>query len=220
MPKMGKIPPEWWLQQQSLAAAVVHQPIRQIPRMVAGADIAFSPDGNHAVAVAIVWDRVAAKVVEVQVARQPVKYPYVPGFLSFREGPVLTDAIAKLTTPWEIICFDGQGIAHPRRCGMAAHMGVTLNRPAIGVAKSRLCGDFTEPASAAGSYSKLMDGKDQIGIVLRTRTGVKPIYVSVGHLVDLPSARRIVLACCTRYRIPEPTRQADILTHVYRSRPA
>ena len=218
MPKIGKIPPAWFTQQRELAAAVRIQPFKTLPRFVAGADIAFSLDGNHAIAVAIVWDRKSNQVIEVQVAREVVKYPYVPGFLSFREGPVLLDAIARLQHPWEIICFDGQGIAHPRRCGLAAHLGVTLNRSAIGVAKSRLCGEYREPKGEQGSYSRLMLEGEQVGIALRTRSAVKPLFISIGHLVDLASARRIVLACCTEYRIPEPTRQADILTRIHRAK--
>ncbi|MGH7215505.1 MAG: endonuclease V, partial [Tepidisphaeraceae bacterium] len=140
----------------------------------------------------------------------PAEVPYIPTFLSFREGPTLLEAIAKLRHPFGAICFDGQGYAHPRRCGLASHLSITLDVPGVGVAKSRLIGTFDEPAAHAGASSDLMDAGEQIGLVLRTRDRTRPLFVSVGHRVDLPSAARLVMACCTRYRIPEPTRQADI----------
>jgi deoxyribonuclease V len=202
--------------QRELAAGVTMVPFEGLPRYVAGADIAFSPTGTEAVAVAIVWDREGQQIVEQHVARRAVEVPYIPGFLSFREGPALMDAIGKLKHSWEVICFDGQGIAHPRKCGLATHMGVTLDRPAIGCGKSRLFGTYEEPAIEAGSYSPLMNKGEQLGIVLRTRTKVNPLFISVGHRMDLDSARRIVLACVTKYRLPEPTRQADILTKKFR----
>jgi deoxyribonuclease V len=213
----GIIPPEWPAMQRELAAAVRIEPFPGIPRFIAGADIAFSPSGKEAIAVAIVWDRETNSVVEQHVARRGVDVPYIPGFLSFREGPVLLDAIGRLKHPWDVICFDGQGIAHPRKCGLATHMGVTLDRPSIGCGKSRLFGTYQEPAGEAGSESPLMNRGEQLGIVLRTRSNVNPLFISVGHRMDLDSARRIVLACTTGYRLPEPTRQADILTKKFRT---
>ena len=208
---------QWKQMQEQLRSRLVVCPFAGLPRWVAGADIAFSPDGATAVAAAVVYDRECGRIVESQSACVPLVYPYVPTYLSFREAPALLAAIGKLKTPWEVICFDGQGYAHPRRCGLATHMGVTLDRPAIGVGKSRLIGTFAEPGLSAGEASALMDGAEQIGWVLRTRTGVKPIFVSLGHRMDLESAKRIVVACGGRYRIPEPTRQADILTKHYRA---
>jgi deoxyribonuclease V len=119
-------------------------------------------------------------------------------------------AIGNLKHPFGVICFDGQGFAHPRRCGLATHVGVTLNRPSVGVAKSRLIGSFDDPAIPAGSASPLYDKSEQIGLVLRTKDGTRPLFVSVGHRVDLASATELVQSCLTRYRVPEPTRQADI----------
>ncbi len=209
--KMGKIPAEWPALQIELAKRVKVEPFAGIPALVAGVDIAFTADGNTAQAAAVVYSVAEKRIIEQHVIRRPVKYPYVPNFLSFREGPILQELIAELREPWEVIMFDGQGIAHPRDCGLAAHLGVLLDRPAIGVAKSRLCGEHEEPGLTAGSHSPLLlDGK-QVGIALRTRNGVKPLFVSIGNRMDLESARRIVLACC-KYRVPEPTRQADILT--------
>lgn len=214
--KMGKIPSEWPMIQRDLASRVVIAPFAGIPRLIAGADLAFSADGAQAVAVAVVWDVQSRSLVEQASIIRPVRYPYVPGFLSFREGPLLEEVIAKLKQPWEVILFDGQGLCHPRRCGLATHMGVTLDRPAIGAAKSHLCGDYADPAHTAGSASPITLDGERVGLVLRTREGVKPMFISVGHRMDIDSARRIILTCCPRYRIPEPTRQADILSHLHR----
>lgn len=215
------IPPElvqqWIAQQHELAARVKVAPYRGLPRFVAGADAAFGPGGEICVAVAVVWDREKSDVVEHVVARRPVEYPYVPTFLSFREGPALQEAIAMLRHPWEVICFDGQGLAHPRGCGIATHIGVMLDRPAIGVGKSRLCGRAEEPGPEVGAWSPLVYHRREVGIVLRTRSKVKPLFISVGHRMDIDSARRIVLACGRGYRLPEPTRQADRLTKIERT---
>jgi deoxyribonuclease V len=173
-------------------------------------DGAFSADKATIFAAAVVYDREAAKLVEVAHAVVNAEFPYIPTFLSFREGPAVLAALGKLKHPFGAICFDGQGYAHPRRCGLASHMGVTLDLPAVGVAKSRLIGTFEEPATPAGSTSPLMDDGEQIGVVLRSRDGVRPLFLSIGHRIDLTSATRLALACVTRYRIPEPTRQADI----------
>jgi deoxyribonuclease V len=148
-------------------------------------------------------------VIEVRHASAPANVPYIPTFLSFREAPAILAAIGSLTHPFGVICFDGQGMAHPRRCGLATHIAVTLDIPGIGVAKSRLIGTFAEPALPGGSFSPLMDKDEQIGVVLRTRDHVRPLFVSIGHRVDLRSAIELLMSC-TKYRIPEPTRQADI----------
>ncbi len=142
--------------------------------------------------------------------RRPAEFPYIPGFLSFREGPAVKQAIGALKHEFGAILFDGQGFAHPRRCGIASHLAIELDRPGVGVGKSRLIGTFENPAMKAGSTTPLLDGEEQIGVVLRTQKGIRPVFVSIGHRVDLDSAVKLVLACCTRYRIPEPTRQADI----------
>jgi deoxyribonuclease V len=181
-----------------------------LPRYVAGADAAFSGDKTTVFAAAVVYDRESRKVIEVAHATRPAEFPYIPGFLSFREGPAVLAAIGALRSPFGAVLFDGQGYAHPRRCGLAAHMAVTLDVPGVGVGKSRLIGTFDEPGAAAGSVAPLVDAGEQIGLVLRTRDGVRPVFVSVGHKVDLASARELVMACVTRYRVPEPTRQADI----------
>jgi deoxyribonuclease V len=200
----------WRAVQDTLRQKLIIQPLLELPRYVAGADAAFSRDGRHVIAVALIYDRKTQETIELAHAVRPVRVPYVPGFLTFREGPAVLAAVRKLKHPFGIICFDGQGYAHPRRCGLAVHLSILLHVPGVGVAKSRLIGTYREPANAAGSASPLMDGDEQIGLVLRTRDGGRPLFVSIGHRVDLDSAARLVRACLTRYRIPEPTRRADI----------
>jgi deoxyribonuclease V len=201
---------QWKAIQGELRARLVVEPLRPLPRFVAGADMAFSADKTTAYAAALVYDRERRRVVDLAHAVRPVEAPYIPGFLSFREGPALTEAIGKLTHPFGAVCFDGQGYAHPRRCGLALHMSVTLGLRGVGVAKSRLIGTYDDPPPEAGASSPLMDKGEQIGLVLRTKDRTNPLFVSLGNRVDLASARELVLACCTAYRIPEPTRQADI----------
>ncbi|HEV7300707.1 MAG TPA: endonuclease V [Tepidisphaeraceae bacterium] len=200
----------WKATQQSLRERLVIAPLSPLPRFVAGVDAAFSKDKSTVLAAAVVYDREAQRIIEIAHASAPVNVPYIPGYLSFREGPVVTAAIGNLKHPFGVICFDGQGMAHPRRCGLAAHVGVSLDVPSVGVAKSRLIGTFDEPRVAAGATSPLYDKQEQIGLVLRTKRATRPLFVSVGHRVDLASAAELVLACSTRYRVPEPTRQADI----------
>ncbi len=209
---------QWKSTQNDLRRRILVRPMPELPRFVAGADAAFSADKETVFAAAVVYDRQEQRIIEVAHAQRKLDVPYIPGFLSFREGPAVLDAIKKLKHAFGVICFDGQGYAHPRRCGIAAHLSVTLDVPGVGVAKSRFIGTFDEPALQAGSSSPLMDGDEQIGVVLRTRDNVRPLFISVGHRIDLPSAVRLVLACCTRYRIPEPTRQADIEVAKLKSR--
>jgi deoxyribonuclease V len=213
----GKSDPGWaalvadWKETQSrLRGRMIVAPLEPLPRFVAGADCAFSTDKKTIFAAAVVYDRETQLVVEIAHATRPVKFPYVPSFLSFREGPAVKQAIGALEHEFGAILFDGQGFAHPRRCGIASHLAIELDRPGVGVGKSRLIGTFANPALKAGSTAPLLDGEEQIGVVLRTQKGVRPVFVSIGHRVDLDSAIQLVLACCTRYRIPEPTRQADI----------
>jgi deoxyribonuclease V len=213
----GKLDPDWrdlvesWKQtQRSLREKLIVQPLYPLPRFVAGADAAYSPDKHTAYAAAVVYDRELQRTIEVVHAVCSIDIPYIPGFLSFREGPPIMQAIRSLKHPFGVICFDGQGYAHPRRCGLACHIAILLDVPGIGVAKSRYIGEFAEPRAPAGSASPLMDAGEQIGMVLRTRERTRPIFVSVGHKADLASARELVLACGTKYRVPEPTRQADI----------
>ena len=201
---------DWKRQQLEMRRRILVQPLDPLPSFVAGVDGAFSEDKSTIFAAAVVYDREAAKIVEVAHAVVNAEFPYIPTFLSFREGPAVLAALGKLKHSFGAVCFDGQGYAHPRRCGLASHMGVTLDVPTLGVAKSRLIGTYDEPATLAGSSSPLWDDQEQIGVVLRTRDNVRPLFLSIGHRIDLDSAVRLSMACVTRYRIPEPTRQADI----------
>lgn len=199
----------WKARQEQLRAQMKIEPLRRLPRFVAGVDCAFSRDKKFVLSVAVVWDRQEDRALEYSEAILRSSVPYVPGYLSFREGPTVTAALAGLSLPFEVVLFDGQGYAHPRRCGLASHVAVEMGLRAAGVAKSRLIGTYEEPAKPRGSSSPLFDGDERIGTVLRTRDGVRPLFISIGNRIDLTSAERLVLACCTRYRLPEPTRLAD-----------
>jgi deoxyribonuclease V len=210
-PRWREIVEQWKSIQNTLRGKMKIHRLTRLPRFVAGADAAFSRDGKYVLSAAVVYDRIDRKILEVSHARRPVEFPYVPTFLSFREGPAVLEAVGKLKHEWGVICFDGQGFAHPRRCGLATHMAITLDRPGVGIAKSRLIGTFKEPRAKTGSISPLMDGDEQIGTVLRTRDGGRPVFVSIGHRIDLDGAVELAMACLPgRFRIPEPTRRADI----------
>jgi deoxyribonuclease V len=178
-------------------------------KLVAGVDASYRGDLGRAAVV--VLDR-EFRLVEEAVAHGPISFPYVPGYLSFREIPLLLTAWSRLRAKPDLVIVDGQGLAHPRRLGVASHLGVVLDLPTIGCAKSRLIGTYDEPAPARGARSPLKDGKETIGAALRTRTGTNVVYVSTGHRVSLAAAVTAVLACATRYRLPEPQRLADQLT--------
>jgi deoxyribonuclease V len=201
---------EWKATQRRLREHIIVAPLAPLPRFVAGADCAFSADKQTIFAAAVVYDRETQRVIEVARVMHAAEFPYIPTFLSFREGPAIQQAIRALKHEFGAILFDGQGYAHPRRCGIATHLAIELARPGVGVGKSRLIGTFGELGLRAGATTPLMDDDEQIGVVLRTQDDVRPVFVSVGHRVDLVSAVKLVLACCTRHRIPEPTRQADI----------
>jgi deoxyribonuclease V len=183
-------------------------------RLVAGLDAAFSADESYCLAAVVVWDVDAQRVVEEKTGQCRLAFPYIPGLLSFREAPALVSALRKLEQTPDVLMCDGQGLAHPRRFGIACHLGVICDLPAIGCAKSRLVGAHDEPGRARGSSVPLRDGQEVIGAVLRTQDGIKPVYVSIGHKMDLAAAERIVLACAVRHRLPEPTRLADRLVAV------
>ena len=178
------------------------------PLFVAGADVSYKGDVARAVFV-IMRD---LQPVEQVVVDESVPFPYIPGLLSFREIPPLLSAWKRVKTKPDVIIVDGQGIAHPRRFGIASHLGLVLGVPTIGCAKSRLCGEHDEPGAKRGSWSKLTHKGELIGAALRTRDGCNVVYVSTGHRVSLESAISVVLACAPRYRLPEPQRRADQLT--------
>jgi deoxyribonuclease V len=200
----------WKAKQNELRARMIVAPLSPLPRFVAGADAAFSNDKSTVFAAAVVYDREERRIIEVAHATRAAEVPYVPGFLAFREGPAVVEAIGKLKSPFGVICFDAHGYAHPRRCGLASQLSIELDIPGVGVAKSLFVGKYDEPDQHAGSTSPLIDKGETIGLVLRTQDRTRPVFISIGHRVDLDSAAALALACCTRYRIPEPTRQADI----------
>ena len=184
---------------------------RQV-RLVAGADCAFSSDGRTMWAAIAVVQLPGLEPVAHAWATGRVTFPYVPGYLSFREGPVFLSAARRLRIRPDLWLFDGQGVAHPRGFGLAAHLGVLLDAPSVGCAKSRLVGEHCEPGQRRGEWTSLLLGPKRLGAVVRTRDGVRPLYVSVGHRVSLAPAIAWVLACC-RYRVPEPIRLAEQLVN-------
>ena len=237
--------------QKRLACKVQFTSLRNPPKLIAGLDCALSPDGERIIAAAVVialrkesrglpqvkppdsfdyaQDGERAKrvepfeLIETTNASRKLAFPYIPGLLSFREAPVCINAVEKLKTEPDVFIIDGQGIAHPRRLGLAAHLGLFFDKPTIGCAKSRLFGTFEDPLLEKGSYSLLKDKKnvkrdtqyairntqyETIGAVVRTRTNVKPVFVSVGNKCLLGDAIKIILDCTTKYRLPEPTRLA------------
>ena len=194
--------------QASLACDVEFTPLKKSPKVVAGIDCAFSKDGQRILAAVVVLQLPDFEVVEAASAVRKVEFPYIPGLLSFREAPVCIAAVEKLRSRPDLFIIDGQGIAHPRRLGLAAHLGLFFDRPTIGCAKSRLTGDYEEPPLKKGAYTWLTAQSETIGAVVRTRTNVKPVFVSVGNRCVLEDAVRIVLACAVKYRLPEPTRLA------------
>lgn len=177
--------------------------------LVAGTDVAFKQGGSLTRAVVAVFSFPSLVLLEQSVVEVPTRFPYVPGYLSYRELPAIIQAWENLQLKPQLFLCDGQGIAHPRRLGLAAHLGVLLSKPAIGVAKTRLVGQAPEPGETKGAVAPLMEGEEQLGWVLRSRTKVKPIFVSPGHAVSMAQSLRITLACCSKYRLPEPTRIAD-----------
>lgn len=196
--------------QLELAARVVEQsPAAFAPRHIAGIDVGFEEGGTVTRAAVVVLDAATLQPVDAALARRPTSFPYVPGLLSFREIPAVLDALARLGVAPDLLMVDGQGRAHPRRCGIATHLGVITDLPAIGVGKSRLTGRHGPVPESVGDWTPLLDRGETIGAVLRSRAGVKPLFISVGHRLDLAGAIGLVAACLTRYRLPEPTRWAD-----------
>ncbi len=173
---------------------------------VAGVDVSIR--GKVAKAAIVVLSYPELTPIAYSLAELPAAFPYIPGLLAFREGPVVLAALAKLKTEPDLFIFDAQGLAHPRRMGLATHLGVIIDRPSIGCAKSHLWGKHHQPGPERGAFAHLYDGDETIGAVVRTKTNVSPLYVSIGHKVDLPAAIEYVLSCCTQYRLPETTRYA------------
>ncbi len=204
--------------QKRLAGQVRVEPLPRDARLIAGADVSILKARNQLIAGVVLWDLHDRKVVEQTAIRAEAKFPYVPGLLSFREAPAVLEAFSQLRHTPDVAMFDGQGIAHPRRFGLACHLGVLLNLPSIGCAKSRLIGTCVEPPTERGSWTDLVHGDEAIGAVLRTRDNVSPLYISIGHRATLQDAIDLVLTCATRYRQPEPTRLAHQLVTAEKTR--
>lgn len=193
--------------QRRLAERVVRRTTFASVELVAGVDI--SVRRGHALAAVVVLRFPSMEPVETATAVRPAEFPYVPGLLAFRELPAIVDAYERLEHEPDVLLVDGHGQAHPRRMGIATHLGLELDRPTIGCAKSLLVGEHREPGPRRGARAQLRHRGEVVGHVLRTRDAVRPVYVSIGHRVDLETATRLVLRCCKGYRLPEPTRAAD-----------
>lgn len=192
--------------QNDLRDQIIHEDRFGDVQLIAGVDLGFKQEVARASVVVLNFPEL--QPVDGVIAESRVQFPYIPGLLSFREIPSLLKAIEKLDTEPDLIIADGQGIAHPRRFGIASHLGLILDKPTIGCAKSRLCGKYSVPQCEAGSIAHLYDGDEIIGAAVRTRANVKEVYISIGHRVSLDSAIQLTLACCRRYRLPETTRWA------------
>jgi deoxyribonuclease V len=175
-------------------------------RLIAGVDVSVKNDVSQAAVVVLSFPDF--QPIETVRAQRPTPFPYIPGLLSFREGPVLVEAFEKLQHTPDVFIFDGQGIAHPRRIGIAAQMGLWLQKPTVGCGKTLLTGRYQEPDAEQGAMSDLVDRGEVIGKVVRTRANVAPVYISPGHLADIPTSAELVLRCTTKYRLPEPIRMA------------
>ena len=197
------------IQNDLRARLVLHS--KDIPRRIqtiAGADISYSKGSDTFFAAVVILDFPTMKIIEQASSSGTADFPYIPGLLTFREGPVLLEAFRKLRLSPDIIIFDGQGIAHPRGIGLASHMGLFLDTPSIGCGKTRLVGSYDEPGNKPGDYSPLVHNGEIMGAVLRTKRNVKPVFVSQGHKIGLKKAIGITLSSCRGYRLPEPTRKA------------
>jgi deoxyribonuclease V len=198
--------------QEALRHKVRLVPLARPPRLVAGADAISNRADTHIFGAVAVYRYPELELVEEAGVVGECPFPYRTGLLSFREVPILAAALARLKQRPDVVLVDGQGIAHPRGLGLATHLGLVADIPTIGVAKSRLVGEDQVPELAAGSYKPLIYKGKQIGLILRTRSGIKPLYLSPGHCITLPECLEITLGCITTYRLPLPVRQADLLT--------
>jgi deoxyribonuclease V len=182
------------------------------PTVVAGVDVSYSSNTRRVVAAAVLISLPGLEVIDSAVTFGEVSFPYIPGLLAFRELPFLLDALGRLSRQPDVVVCDGYGVAHPRRFGLACHVGVSIGLPTFGVAKTAFTSTFAEPAAERGSWSVLLDGAEIVGRVIRTQRSVKPVFVSVGHRIGLDEASDLTLSLCRRFRIPEAIRQADQLS--------
>ncbi len=213
--KLMPCPEEWDLSpeeatalQRKLAGSVRIQPLSDSFEVIGASDIGYVPAVDRLVAVMLTFKWPSLEPLESVHAVAPILFPYIPGLLSFREVPPLLQAFRKLKTPPDVLLCDGQGIAHPRKLGLASHMGLCLDIPTVGCAKKRLCGKHDPVPESKGSYENLFFRKEVVGYVYRSRDRVKPVYISPGHLADLETSKAIIERCLGRFRLPEPLRQA------------
>ena len=197
--------------QQKLRLQVITEDQFETIKYVAGVDVGYSDDDHITQAAIAVLNFPELELKEEVIAQRPTSFPYIPGLLSFREIPAILDALEQLNITPDLLICDGQGLIHPRRFGLACHLGVLVNIPSIGVAKSHYIGKYNSVGLEKGNWQPLIDEEEVIGAVVRTRTGVKQIYVSIGHKISLITAINYVLKCTTNYRLPETTRWADKL---------
>jgi deoxyribonuclease V len=197
--------------QQELATRIIRSGKLERVRFIAGVDVSIDQASNVARAAAVILSYPGLELATLATARGRLDFPYIPGLLSFREAPLAIEALHKLDITPDLMLVDGQGIAHPRRMGLACHLGLLTDIATIGCAKSRLCGYNKEPAEEVESLTELIDRDETIGVVLRTKGGCKPIYVSIGHRINLEDAANWVLACCRGYRLPQPVRMAHLV---------
>jgi len=203
--------------QEARQGEVRVEPLPRPPRWVGGADASYDRAERRVYGALAVYTYPALDLVEEAALAGPCPFPYIPGLLSFREAPIIVEVWKKLHRRPEVLLVDGQGIAHPRGLGIAAHLGLLLDVPTIGVAKSRLVGEGEAPATEAGAATHLIWQGQVVGWILRSRTGIQPLYVSPGHRVSLADSRTITLGCVKRYRLPEPLRRADRLSRQCRT---
>jgi len=197
--------------QNKLATLVVSEKTTGEFHIAAGVDAAFTSDKQSCIGGVVLWNIIKQTVLEQHIALLPLRFPYISGLLSFREAPAIIGALRKLTLTPDVLICDGQGIAHQRGFGIACHLGVLTGLPSVGCAKSRLVGCYREPGADRGAISPLIHRNQRVGSVVRTKAHVKPVYVSVGHKLDLEAAERLILSCSVDYRLPEAIRLADQL---------
>jgi deoxyribonuclease V len=204
--------------QETLRDTVILKKSFSNVRTVGGGDVAYARNEDRLVGAIVVLSFPQMETLEVATATGKTSFPYIPGLLTFREGPILLKAFQKLEMKPDIMIFDGQGIAHPRGLGLASHMGLCLDLPSIGCAKTPLIGEFAMPGPRRGDFESIRKGEKGLGAVLRTRDGVNPLFVSPGHCLDLRTSIQIILACCRGFRIPEPLRLAHQLSRLQREK--
>lgn len=203
-------------EQLRLAQQTIIEPLNKKIVYVAGADAAYIQ--GKVIGAACIYRYPDLVILEEAYAFRKLSFPYVPGYLTFREGPALFNAVKKLKRKPDLFLFDGQGIAHQHHMGLATHLGILLNTPSVGCAKSRLVGQYKEPGNSKGESTELLYKGRTVGAVLRTRTNIKPLFVSPGHLIDIRDSLDVVLACTGKFRIPEPLRYADRLSRMIKKR--